>query len=402
MFTNKEQVHLILFEVNQNTPLPVREKLTFHSSEFSEPAEHLRKIHGYLESVLICTCNRTSLLCLVQGENIIIKKEIIKLFINWAGTEEVSKYIQIYNDATAIIYFVELGIGNRSIIIGEPQILGQIGLYYSASKTASMTGKYLNWLLPRIISESRTIRRKFSLGEGSLSLAGLTANTIIEFLNKYQIEYGKLLIVGWGEVTATIVRIIKGKASRLHIVVANRSPEKVTDHLVEIMSLEVIKEEVNKYDAVVTMMGKVKSFLVSPADFPTHKARILIDLGVPRNIDPSVIKIPEAMYYCIDSFQNEARVNNIKREERIIRTQSEVVTRAERIWGLLQKRYSEQHIYSEVAEISDIVFEEMIGLTGMDDPIEIRKLRSFVVKYIYKTTLPPSSRWTRTADNSIR
>src|SRR3989344_4288472 len=167
MYTDKNRIGLLLVEVDQNAPLEVREKLIFHSSEFAEPAERLRKVKGCLESVLICTCNRTALLFLTQGEKADIKEAITGLFIDWAGTEEVSKFMCSYEDAAAINSLIELGSGSRSVILGEHQILGQIGFYYNASKTVGMTGRYLNWLIPRIISESRTIRKKFSIGEGS-------------------------------------------------------------------------------------------------------------------------------------------------------------------------------------------------------------------------------------------
>lgn len=279
-----------ILEVNYEAPIELREKLNFHSTEFSSLIIDMKKEKLLYESFFMCTCNR-SMMVFVSQEDLMTESILVvrSLFEKWSGIMIQDKYLKSYIGENALNKLMRLATGCDSAILGEDQILAQIKLFYSIGLREKTTGNILNRVVQSLLHFAKKIRQVHVLSTGGASIPGLVSK---EVRNTFQ-EIGKpldILMIGWGPMSYTIFKIINSFETRHKITVTNRTLENVQVEAKKIPIAEV-GNFAHCYDVIISMTSRM-GYVIKPNMFKNdNKKRVMIDLGVPRNIDPTVANL---------------------------------------------------------------------------------------------------------------
>jgi glutamyl-tRNA reductase len=318
---------LVVIGINHRTaPVEIREKVVFASTDLPEALKDLNAVPGVRESVIVSTCNRTELYCFTDHP-----------FTDTPGTH-VATWLGEWHDLTAqqldlrdslyqlhgksaIEHVFAVACGLDSLVLGEPQILGQLKDAYRAALDHGVTGPYLNRLLQTAFSVAKRVRTETRIGANAVSVASATvamARTVFEKLEEHT-----ALLVGAGETIALAARHLHANGLR-RMIIANRSIERAQELASQFdgyaIGLDVLATHLPEADIVI-------SSTASPTPVITHdavraalrvrrrKPMFMADIAVPRDIEPEVAKLEDVYLFTVDDLQNVVNENIESRRE---------------------------------------------------------------------------------------
>jgi len=274
------------------------------------------------EAAIISTCNRTELYCEVnhvdQG-----KQEILTWLNSFhnLSSNDTQPYIYDHLDDSVVRHIFRVACGLDSMVLGEPQILGQLKSAYQDAVQADTLGRNLNQLFQRSFNVAKKVRTNTEIGANPVSVASaavsLSKNIFGDFKNH------SALLLGAGETIELAAEHLKS-AGIGKIIVANRSVEraqiiadKVSGHGV---SLSYVAEALPKSEIVITATASTlpilgKGLVESALRQRKHKPIFMVDLAVPRDIEPEVAKLSDVYLYTIDDLQNVIEHNLKSRQQ---------------------------------------------------------------------------------------
>jgi glutamyl-tRNA reductase len=317
-------LNIILLGLNHKTaPVELRECIAFSDDNTCPALETLQDIPVIEEVMLFSTCNRVEIL--IVTESPVNAIEEAKTFISQfngvpLSVFEKSLYILEGNDAVHHLFRVASSLD--SMIVGEPQILGQIKEAYKLAELQKTTGVILNRLLSRAFSVAKRIRSETGVGDGAVSISFAAiqlARKIFETL-----EGKKVLLIGAGEMAEIAVQNLKqNKVGEIYV--ANRTFERAVSLAREFdgkaICLEEITDCLKQIDVIISSTEspnfiitrkQVKSIMRSRRNRPIF----FIDIAVPRDIDPRINQLPNVYVYNIDDLKGiiEDNLEGRKRE----------------------------------------------------------------------------------------
>jgi glutamyl-tRNA reductase len=243
-------------EVSANVPVEIREKLNFHTSEIEPIIKDLREEKILLETIFLCTCNRSMLIFITNaskwGEAV---STSLKLLGKWSGNTKIAEHLDLYRDKDALGKLVMLGVGADSAILGEDQILGQIRRFYDVALKHGSTGPILNRIFQTLIFVARKIKMEQQFSKGTVSLSGLVIKKIKEY-EKDSADSRKILMIGWGEIFFTIYKILSSDNRNYEIVISNRTLDKIKIDNAK-LNTRYIKEESRYFDVIISMTSRM-------------------------------------------------------------------------------------------------------------------------------------------------
>ncbi|MCK4918512.1 MAG: hypothetical protein KAS02_01880 [Candidatus Pacebacteria bacterium] len=311
----KNKPILGILEIDYLTPIKTRERLNFHTTEMDFLVDDLKKEGILLESIFICTCNRTLLIYICeQNKSDIAKKITISLFNKWAKINISLKYFNFYNDEKALNKLLRLSVGADSAMLGEDQILGQIKIFYKIALKKRLSGPILNRIIQNLFSTTRKIKVKYSISKGQISIPGIVIKEI-DSSNLYkQKSMIKVLIIGWGDITRTIFKIFNSSRDKYIVSLSNRTFSNINVSAKKISLLE-IKNVLNSFDIIISMTSRL-GYMVNKIDLASSmNNHLLFDLGVPRNIDPKISNLKNVELFNIDDINQKSNINLKKRKK---------------------------------------------------------------------------------------
>lgn len=304
--------------INHKTaPISVREKVYFALDKLSLYLQDLLS-RGYArEAVLLSTCNRSELYC---------ESHDIGAIRDWfcAQTslprQELESVIYAYRDEDAVTHIMEVACGLDSMVLGEPQILGQMKEAFSESCSASAVGTLFHQLFQQVFSLAKEIRTTTAIGACPVSVASAAVHFVKQHVSSF--AEANVVLVGAGDTTELLMRYLKSQLSR-PITLVNRNLEKAAVLAEEfggkIYSLDRMATALADADIVFSATGSVTPIISKAIVADAMKTRsvrpmMLIDIAVPRDIESGVAELPGIQLYCIDDLKTIIEKNRLGRE----------------------------------------------------------------------------------------
>src|SRR5438067_506192 len=306
---------------HKTAPVEVREQLAVTPSHLVDAAEVL-KLFGYLdEVVLLSTCNRVEIYGTTRQSIDSIKSALQLLS---SEPVDLDPYIYVHKDAEAARHLFRVTAGLDSMTLGETEITGQIKNAYETAREAGLTGPVLNRLFQRAFQATKEIRTHTAIGRGAVSVKS-AAILLTEKIFGHEIADKSVMVIGAGQMAERCVQSLVSKGVR-SIFVSSRSFDRAIDLANrcggEAVCFGYCLFEMRDVDVVVAATSSGQTLLVLADIENLMKARrnrplLLIDLSVPRNIDPAASQLENVTIYNIDDLETLSRQGAQAREREL-------------------------------------------------------------------------------------
>jgi glutamyl-tRNA reductase len=316
---------LIVIGVNHRTaPVDVRERLGVAPARLSATIDELRALDGIDGASVLSTCNRVEAIVSAAGEDVI--EPIVEWLTQRAGTgrSELEKHVYILRHGDVLKHLFRVASGLDSMIVGEPQIAGQVRAAFLASRERGALDSLLSQVFDQTMRVAKKVRTDTGIGEHAVSVpfaAVELAKKIFGDLHGLQV-----LLLGAGEMGELTAEHLSAFGLE-QIFVANRSYDRAVELADRFHGQAVKFEGFEPYLATcdIVIASTAAPHFVVESDhveraLATRKRRnlFLIDLCVPRNIEPSIARIDGAYLYNIDDLQHVADGNRELRQQKAV------------------------------------------------------------------------------------
>jgi glutamyl-tRNA reductase len=326
---------LVVVGINHRTaPLEVREKVVFDPSHLPH-ALHALASGGARENVIVSTCNRTELYCVIEQPAGL--GAWLEAYHGIGRSLEGSLYER--QDAAAVEHAFAVASGLDSMVIGEPQILGQLKDAYRAAQEAGTAGPLLNRLFQATFSVAKRVRTETRIGANAVSVAYAAVSLARQIFAGF--AQHTALLIGAGETIALAARHLHSQGLK-RMIIANRSLDRAQALAAEFnasaITLDAIAHHLAEADIVVSSTASPHT-VITAADVDAaltarrRRPMFMLDIAVPRDIDPAIADFEDVYLYTIDDLQgfvnqnlqarqDEARQARILIEEEVARFMS--------------------------------------------------------------------------------
>lgn len=300
---------LITLGVNHKTaPLDLRERLAFTPQTLPEALNSLAKLAGIEESAILSTCNRTELYCATTDTN---DQNLIDWFSQFHGLDPtlLDDHLYIYDHEATIRHAMEVASGLDSMVLGEPQISGQMKQAYTLASQHGTVGQMLAKLFQHAFSVAKQVRTDTAIGSSPVSVAFSAVNLARQIFG--ELNESTALLVGAGDTIELTARHLAAQNIK-HIIVANRSLERAqtlaAEYDGEAISLQHISEYLHRADVMISSTASPlpilgKGTVESALKRRKHEPIFIVDLAVPRDVEPEVGKLDDIYLYTVDDLQ---------------------------------------------------------------------------------------------------
>lgn len=309
---------LVLIGVNHKTaPIALRERVAFSRDELSEATRSLAAIPGVAECMILSTCNRVELLAVVDSPQIDLTQFLSQHFA--LDPSLLAPHLYEYRDREAVKHLFRVASSLDSMVVGEPQILGQVKEAYTVARASDTMGCQLESLLQSAFAAAKKVRSETEIGSNSVSIASVAVELARKIFGS--LEGRTVFLVGAGKMSELAARHLVQQGAGT-ILVANRTLERARC-LAEpfggrVVPLEQIYEVASEADIVISSTGAPhvifcrehgQAFLRQRRNRPMF----FIDIAVPRDVDPEMGKLEGIFVYDIDDLQQIAAAHIAER-----------------------------------------------------------------------------------------
>jgi len=301
---------------HREAPIEVRERLAIDNESVAGFLRQLLERPSIREALCVSTCNRTEIYAVAQGDSetdtVAAARDISEMMNDLAernGAAGIHAYLRTHLRADAVRHLFRVTSSLDSLVVGEPQILGQIKDAFEAAKSAGSVGKYLERAMSRAFHVAKRVRTETAIGAGQVSVSSVAvdlARQIFEDLSERT-----ALLLGAGEMAEAAAKLLVKAGSKLHVV--NRSPRRAEELAREFGGAARPWGELESalVDAdVVVASTSAKHFILTRAmaarAMKARRGRSLffIDIAVPRDVEPAVNELDNVYVYDIDNLSN--------------------------------------------------------------------------------------------------
>lgn len=312
---------LFTLGINHKTaPVAIREKVSF-GPESLQRALHELKHQGIAEAAILSTCNRTELYCNLDDD-----QQVADL-ITWLAqyhqlpSADLEPYLYRHQDNESVRHTLRVASGLDSLVLGEPQILGQLKDAFQQAKDQQSVGKNLSRLFQHAFSTAKRVRTDTEIGSSPVSVAFAAVSLAKQIFG--ELEQQTALMIGAGETIELAARHLKTQGIG-HIIIANRSVERAknlaAEFNAEAISLSDIGERLTDADIVVSSTAAPVPILGKGTTERALKKRrhqpiFMVDIAVPRDIEPEVGDLDDVYLYTVDDLEEVIEANRQSRQE---------------------------------------------------------------------------------------
>ncbi len=322
MQKNTRYLHLLGIS-HHLTPIEIREKIVFSEVELFHVLRKIKSLESILETFMVSTCNRTEIYIVNNSSND-IREIIIKALLEEKPNFDKShqKYFYQLKGEEAIIHLFKVISGLDSMILGEPQIFGQMKSAYEIAQKSGTVGVYLDRLMNMAIQAGKRVRSETKIGKGAVSVGFAT----VELAKKVfkDLRFQKVLLIGAGEMGELIAKNFKKKeVNKLYIV--NHTFQRSVNLSRKLNAVPIEWDHfhsiLDKVDLIVSSIAykgyMITKNLLEAKISERRSPMILIDISVPRNIASDVNGLENIFLYDIDSLQKVVIESIEKRKKEI-------------------------------------------------------------------------------------
>jgi glutamyl-tRNA reductase len=324
-------MRLALAGINHRTaPVEVRERIAFRTEDLPQALQRLHEQAGLREGLILSTCNRVEITATFD-EDADVLSMLCRFLAESHGlpAEAIRPHLYLYEDKDAVRHLFRVASSLDSMVVGEPQILGQLKQAYGEAHGQGVTGSYLDLLLAKAFSVAKRVRTETEIGASAVSVSYAAVELAREIFGS--LNRRKVMIIGAGKMSEAAARHLQ-RAGATDIFISNRTRERA-DNLAKIFSgivvpYEAALQRLPEVDIVITSSGAphyilTRSSVRAALDARKRQPMFFIDIAVPRNIEPAVNELEHAFLYDIDDLQRIV--------DRNLRGRREVADEAERI-----------------------------------------------------------------------
>lgn len=311
---------LALIGINHKTaPIELRERIAISRDELPETTLALAAVSGVAECMIVSTCNRVELLAVVESPG----TDLAGFFQRQFGLDPslLAPHIYSHYDQDAVRHLFRVASSLDSMVVGEPQILGQVKEAYSVARTAGAIGGQLEHLLQSAFAAAKRVRSETAIGSNSVSIASVAVELARKIFGSLQ---GRtVFLVGAGKMSELAARHLVQQGAGA-ILVTNRTQERARQ-LAEpfngrVIPFEKLYDAASEADIVISSTGAPHPiFRREHGQTFMHRRRnrpmFLIDIAVPRDVDPAVNQVEGIFVYDIDDLQQVAASHIAERHQ---------------------------------------------------------------------------------------
>ena len=350
---------LLAFGINHKTaPVDIREKVAFAPDKLGVALQELLTLTAVNEAAIVSTCNRTELYCDLSEAD---SAEVVAWFRAYhsLSAEELDPYIYTHLDNQAVQHILRVASGLDSLVLGEPQILGQIKDAYHTASQAGAIGHLLNRLFQHTFSVAKEVRTDTAIGSSPVSVAFAAVSLAKQIFS--DLSEHTALLIGAGDTIDLVARHLNDQGIK-HLIVANRTVERAMTLANQFMHSEAIAladmpSRLAEADIIISstasqlpILGKgaVESALKSRK----HRPMFMVDIAVPRDIEPEVGALSDVYLYTVDDLHEVIEEGRQSREEAAEQAQEIIENQVEHYMGWLRSLEAVDTIrgYREQAE----------------------------------------------------
>ena len=300
---------LLALGLNHKTaPIEVRERIAFGPDIIAGALRDLRAHDGVHEAVIVSTCNRTELYCAIADGG----EETVRHWIggfHGIGHERVDPFLYAHAGRDAVTHLLRVSSGLDSLVLGEPQILGQVKSSFQTASDCTATGKLLSRLFQHAFSVAKTVRTDTAIGSSPVSVAFAAVSLARQIFS--DLSQQTALLIGAGETIELAARHLHQNGIG-RIVVANRTVERAHEVAAQFdgfaIALTEIANHLAEADIVIASTASPlpvlgKGTVESALKKRKHRPIFMVDIAVPRDIEPEVATLPDVYLYTIDDLQ---------------------------------------------------------------------------------------------------
>ncbi len=312
---------LLVLGINHNTAtVAVREKLAFAPEHMQDALQQACRKAGLAEVSILSTCNRTELYAVPEQASPLYEEcadqgKTVEAITRWLceyhklGPGELESALYLHGNEQAVRHLMRVASGLDSMVLGEPQILGQIKSAYAVAQQAATLGTTLHRTFEEVFTVAKQVRTETAIGESPVSVA-FAAVTLAQQIFT-DIHTASALMIGAGRTIELVVQHLK-EAGVTNIVVANRTLTNARElsrkYGVKEVLLSDIPEVLVHTDIVVSSTASQLPILGKGAVERALKARrhkpiFMVDLAVPRDIEPEVAELEDVYLYTVDDLR---------------------------------------------------------------------------------------------------
>lgn len=314
-------MYIIAVGVNHKTaPVDIREKLAYSPNELDQATQSLLTLCP--ESFIISTCNRTEIYLASNNEI----PELNNKLLNWLSQsrqiplDKIQNHSYTFYNAEAVQHLLRVVCGLDSMVLGEPQILGQVKSAHQQALRSQSTGTILNRLAQFSFSAAKNIRTQTAIGANPISIAYAAVRLAKQIFS--DLSQQTVLLVGAGETIELACRHLNSHGIG-HIIVANRSianARKLADEFSgKAIGLEQISHYLQQADIIISSTAAPIPIIGKGSVERALKARryqpmFMVDIAVPRDIEPEVSQLDDVYLYTVDDLQSVIEENMQSRQ----------------------------------------------------------------------------------------
>jgi glutamyl-tRNA reductase len=314
---------IVLVGLNHRTaPVELRERLAFGELLIPEALSMLVDHEAVEEGLIVSTCNRVELLASTAADPELGTDQLARFLCDYHKLDsgDVNGHIYRHAGEPAIKHVFRVASSLDSLVVGEPQILGQVKEAYQHAVNAGTIGRILSQLMDRAINVARRVRSETTIAENPVSVPSVA----VELAHKIfgELSGKTVMLIGAGEMAEIAARSLVA-AGASHLVVTNRTTERAEALAREFgagaVSFEALYDVLPSADVVICSTGAPDYVLRAPETARAMKTRkkgpiVFIDISVPRNVDPALANAQNSFVFDIDDLQSVAEANLKERQ----------------------------------------------------------------------------------------
>ncbi len=307
--------------INHKTaPVELREQVSFSPDQTPDALGSLLQLQEVSEAAILSTCNRTEIYC--AGDQL-QHPALFQWLAEWhdISVQEVSLHGYVHDHEATITHMMRVACGLDSMILGEPQILGQLKSAYAVAVDAGTTRTQLGRLFQACFSAAKRVRSETAIGENPVSVAFAAVSLAKQIFS--DLCQNCALLIGAGETIELVARHLHEQGVK-EIMVANRTLDRARRLAEQFdatpMMLGDIPDHLEKADIIISSTASQLPILGKGAveramKKRKHKPVFMVDIAVPRDIEPEVAKLPDVYLYSVDDLREVIEDNMKSRQQ---------------------------------------------------------------------------------------
>jgi glutamyl-tRNA reductase len=329
---------LTLIGVNHKTaPIALREKIAIGRDELAEATRALAATPGVMECMIVSTCNRVELLATVEGD-----APVARFLSSHFGIDQavLAPHLYEYHDKEAVNHLFRMAASLDSMVVGEPQILGQVKEAFAVARSAGTVAGQLEHLLQGAFAAAKKARSETGIGSNSVSVASVAVDLARKIFGS--LEGRTVFLVGAGKMSEIAARHLVQQGAGA-VLVSNRTAERArrmaeefhSRVAPEVIAFEQLYEAATRADIVISSTGAPHPiFRLEHGQAFLHRRRnrpmFFIDIAVPRDVDPQMNSLDGIFVYDIDDLQQVAAAHMEQRGREAVDAEALIAVEVER------------------------------------------------------------------------